>query len=54
MLKYIGVVTLNNRYGIKGRIGDALEVPQFFWMRIAMGLALNEANPNEVALSFYE
>ena len=54
LLKYIGVVTLNNRYGIKGRNGDALEVPQYFWMRIAMGLALNEANPNEVAISFYE
>ncbi|MGV8881651.1 MAG: ATP cone domain-containing protein, partial [Rhodoglobus sp.] len=26
LLKYIGVVTLNNRYGIKGRNGDALEV----------------------------
>ena len=54
LLKYIGVVTLNNRYGIKGRNGDALEVPQYFWMRIAMGLALNEEHPNEVALSFYE
>jgi ribonucleoside-diphosphate reductase alpha chain len=41
LLKYIGVVTLNNRYGIKGRNGDPLEVPQFFWMRIAMGLSLN-------------
>ncbi|NYF10000.1 ribonucleoside-diphosphate reductase alpha chain [Leifsonia sp. AK011] len=54
LLKYIGVVTLNNRYGIKGRNGDALEVPQYFWMRIAMGLSLNEANPTEAALKFYE
>ena len=54
LLKYIGVVTLNNRYGIKGRNGDALEVPQFFWMRIAMGLSLNEANPTEHAIKFYE
>ena len=54
LLKYIGVVTLNNRYGIKGRNGDALEVPQYFWMRIAMGLSLNEANPNEHAIKFYE
>jgi len=53
LLKYIGVVTLNNRYGVKGRNGDALEVPQYFWMRIAMGLSLNEANPTEVALRFY-
>ena len=54
LLKYIGVVTLNNRYGIKGRNGDALEVPQYFWMRIAMGLSLNEANPNEHAIAFYQ
>ena len=53
LLKYIGVVTLNNRYGIKGRNGDALEVPQYFWMRIAMGLSLNEANPTEQAIKFY-
>ncbi len=54
LLKYIGVVTLNNRYGIKGRNGDALEVPQYFWMRIAMGLTLNEQNPTETAIAFYE
>jgi ribonucleoside-diphosphate reductase alpha chain len=53
LLKYIGVVTLNNRYGIKGRNGDPLEVPQYFWMRISMGLSLNEANPTEHALNFY-
>ncbi|HEY5319461.1 MAG TPA: ribonucleoside-diphosphate reductase subunit alpha, partial [Galbitalea sp.] len=54
LLKYIGLVTLNNRYGIKGRNGDALEVPQFFWMRIAMGLSLNEADPTAHAIQFYE
>ncbi|MBM7387588.1 ribonucleoside-diphosphate reductase alpha chain [Clavibacter michiganensis] len=54
LLKYIGVVTLNNRYGIKGRNGDALEVPQYFWMRIAMGLTLNEQDPTETAIAFYE
>ena len=54
LLKYIGVVTLNNRYGIKGRNGDALEVPQYFWMRIAMGLSLNEADPTAQAIRFYE
>ena len=54
LLKYIGVVTLNNRYGIKGRNGDPLEVPQYFWMRIAMGLTLNEVDPTTQALRFYE
>ncbi|QEO09441.1 ribonucleoside-diphosphate reductase subunit alpha [Protaetiibacter larvae] len=54
LLKYIGVVTLNNRYGIKARNGEPLEVPQFFWMRIAMGLSLNEADPTSHAIAFYD
>ena len=54
LFKYIGVVTLNNRYGVKGRNGDPLEVPQYFWMRIAMGLSLNEKEPTTHALRFYE
>ena len=54
LLKYISVVTLNNRYGIKARNGEPLEVPQYFWMRIAMGLSLNEADPTSVALGFYD
>ena len=54
LLKYIGLVTLNNRYGIKARNGEPLEVPQYFWMRIAMGLSLNEADPTGIAIEFYE
>jgi len=54
LLKYIGVVTLNNRYGIKGRNGDPIEVPQYFWMRVAMGLSLNEEDPTTHAIQFYE
>ncbi|MDQ1513759.1 MAG: ribonucleoside-diphosphate reductase alpha chain, partial [Microbacteriaceae bacterium] len=53
LLKYIGVVTLNNRYGIKARNGEPLEVPQYFFMRIAMGLSLNEDDPTGAALAFY-
>ena len=53
LLRYIGVVTLNNRYGMKARNGDPLEVPQFFWMRIAMGLSLNEPDPTASAIAFY-
>ncbi|WP_181445597.1 ribonucleoside-diphosphate reductase subunit alpha [Gryllotalpicola protaetiae] len=54
LLRYIGLVTLNNRYGIKARNGEPLEVPQYFWMRIAMGLSLNETDPTGIALEFYE
>src|SRR5690606_14752296 len=50
LLKYIGLVTLNNRYGLKGKNGDALEVPQFFWMRVAMGLSFNEKDPTATAI----
>jgi ribonucleoside-diphosphate reductase alpha chain len=53
LLKYIGVVTLNNRYAVKSTSGKPLETPQFFWMRIAMGLSLNEDNPTQRALEFY-
>lgn len=53
LLKYIGLVTLNNRYAVKGRDGKPLETPQFFWMRIAMGLSLNEADPTYSAIKFY-
>ena len=35
--------------------GRRIETPQYFWMRIAMGLALNEVGPRESrALEFYE
>jgi len=54
LLKYIGVVTLNNRYGIKARDNEPLETPQYFWMRVAMGLSLNEANPTTHAIAFYK
>lgn len=53
LLKYIGAVTLNNRYGIKARNGEPLEVPQYFWMRIAMGLTLNEPDATAHAIAFY-
>ncbi|WP_439644951.1 ribonucleoside-diphosphate reductase subunit alpha [Demequina iriomotensis] len=54
LLKYIGTVTMRNRYMITDRHGKALEVPQYFWMRVAMGLALNEADPTGMALQFYD
>lgn len=52
-LRYIGTVTMRNRYMINDRHGRALEVPQYFWMRVAMGLSLNEERPTERAVEFY-
>lgn len=51
--KYIGVITNKNRYALRNGKGDALEVPQYTHMRIAMGLSYNAKNPTESALDFY-
>lgn len=54
LLRYVGAQTMRNRYMISEPDGTPLEVPQFFWMRVAMGLALNEADPTAAALAFYD
>ncbi|GAA1742556.1 ribonucleoside-diphosphate reductase subunit alpha [Aeromicrobium alkaliterrae] len=54
LLRYIGAQTMRNRYMITEPDGTPLEVPQFFWMRVAMGLALNELDPTAAALTFYD
>ena len=49
---YLGLQTLYDRYflHIEGR---RIELPQAFFMRVAMGLALNEINSEERAIEFY-
>lgn len=51
--EYMGLKTLHERYFNKIE-GKRLELPQAFWMRVAMGVSLNEPNKNEAALSFYD
>jgi len=52
-LKYLGVQILYDRYFL--RLDDKImEAPQSFYMRVAMGLALNEENKNERAIEFYD
>lgn len=48
----LGLQTLYDRYFIHEGLRK-LEAPQIFWMRVAMGLALNETNKEEAAISFY-
>lgn len=49
---YLGLQTLYDRYFI--HINDArIELPQAFFMRVAMGLALNEVDRNARAIEFY-
>ena len=52
-LKYLGAQILYDRYFI--RLDDkVMEAPQSFYMRVAMGLALNEENKDEKAIEFYD
>ncbi len=50
---YLGLQTLYDRYFIHDE-QRRLETPQIFWMRVAMGLALNEKEKkNQAAIDFY-
>jgi len=52
LFAFMGLKTLYERYFIK--IDEVrTELPQIFWMRIAMGLAYSDVNRNEKALEFY-
>jgi ribonucleoside-diphosphate reductase alpha chain len=52
---YLGLQTLYDRYFLHHE-QRRLETPQIFWMRVAMGLALNEEKEqqNERAIEFYD
>lgn len=51
--QYLGLQTLYDRYFIHEK-EIRLETPQIFWMRVAMGVSLNEDNPTERAKEFYD
>ena len=53
LLKYLGLQTLYDRYLIKDLDQNILETPQYFWMRVAIGLSLNEKNKEKSAMEFY-
>ena len=50
---YLGLQTLYDRYFITHE-ETRYEMPQVFFMRVAMGLAINEENKNERAIEFYK
>ena len=50
---YLGLQTLYDRYFIHAG-GVRFELPQAFFMRVAMGLALNELDREARAIEFYE
>ncbi len=49
---YLGLQTLYDRYFIHSD-ETRIELPQIFFMRVAMGLATEEDNPTERAIEFY-
>lgn len=51
---YLGIKTLHDRYLLKDSKGWPIELPQHMFMAIAMFLAQNEDNRNEMAFKFYE
>jgi ribonucleoside-diphosphate reductase alpha chain len=53
LFQYLGLKTLHSRY-FKKHEGKSFELPQAFWMRIAMGLALLEKDKNGKAIEFYD
>jgi ribonucleoside-diphosphate reductase alpha chain len=53
---FLGIQTLYDRYLIvdkKIKPTRRLETPQLFWMRVAMGLFVNDANPTEKIIALY-
>ena len=50
---YLGLQTLYDRYFIHSD-GTRFELPQIFFMRVAMGLAVEEADRNARAIEFYQ
>ncbi|OEY66005.1 ribonucleoside-diphosphate reductase subunit alpha [Marinobacter sp. X15-166B] len=50
---FLGLQTLYDRY-FQHWQGQRLELPQVFFMRVAMGLALREDDPNGRAIEFYQ
>lgn len=54
LYKYSGLSTMLNRYLLKRENQWPLETPQYFWMRVAMGMSLNESEPTDWAKKFYD
>ncbi len=53
LFNYLGVKTLYDRYLIKDRNSDPIELPQHMFMAIAMFLAQREEKKEEWAIKFY-
>ncbi len=52
-LQYLGLQTLYERYFLR-HDDTCAELPQSFWMRVAMGLSMEEEQSEDWAIEFYE
>lgn len=51
---YLGIKTLYDRYLLKDKKSEVIELPQHMFMAIAMFLAQNESDPTRYAIEFYD
>ncbi|MBI4022330.1 MAG: ribonucleoside-diphosphate reductase subunit alpha, partial [Candidatus Andersenbacteria bacterium] len=54
LFHYLGAQTLYDRYFLRNLEQQLLETPQYFWLRVAMGLSLNESAKEKRAIEFYD
>lgn len=47
LFNFFGIATVFDRYLMKDRSKEVIEKPQWFWMRVAMGLSLCETENNK-------
>lgn len=54
LLSKQATATLRDSYLVKDSTKKLLEVPQYYWMRLAMSWALGTSNPTRMALKLYD
>jgi ribonucleoside-diphosphate reductase alpha chain len=54
LYQILGAQTLYDRYFMRDPNQMHIETPQYFWMRVAMGLSITETDKDEAALLIYE
>lgn len=51
--KYLGLKTVLDRYCWRDKSDNIVELPQSFWMRVAMGLCFSEPDAQELCVKIY-
>ncbi len=54
LFQYAGISTVADLYLLTNKAQVHVETPQIFFMRVAMGLSYNEADPTKEAIHFYD